>query len=57
MDTTNKMLQPNDRLYQEQYDPNQDFAIFGISDKTKGGVQCLQDKVNKADSSSSEDES
>lgn len=28
--------------YQGQYDPNQDFAIFGIGDQTKGGVQNLQ---------------
>jgi len=23
---------------EDQYDPNQDFAIFGIGDKTKGGI-------------------
>lgn len=28
-------------IYEEQYDPNQEFRIFGIGDKTKGGVQSL----------------
>lgn len=33
----------DDRLeiFEEQYDPNQEFRIFGIGDKTKGGVQSL----------------
>jgi len=42
-----------------QYDANQDFAIFGMGDKTKGGIQSLQQKMNMADqldSSDSEDE-
>ena len=36
-------------IYEEQYDPNQEFRIFGIGDKTKGGVQSLQEKMNMAD--------
>jgi len=47
-------------IYEEQYDPNQEFRIFGIGDKTKGGVQSLQEKMNMADDvsgdSSSEEE-
>ena len=46
-------------VYEEQYDPNQEFRIFGIGDKTKGGVQSLQEKMNladDADSGSSEEE-
>jgi hypothetical protein len=33
-----------------------DFAVFGMSVKTKGGMQSLQDKMNKGDSSSGEEE-
>lgn len=36
-------------VFEEQYDPNQDFRVFGIGDKTKGGVQSLQQKMNMAD--------
>lgn len=36
-------------IYEEQYDPNQEFRIFGIGDQTKGGVQSLQEKMNMAD--------
>lgn len=36
-------------IFEEQYDPNQEFRIFGIGDKTKGGVQSLQEKMNMAD--------
>lgn len=44
-------------MYEEQYDPNQDFAIFGVSNNTKKGVDSLKDKVNKANVvESSEDE-
>lgn len=44
----------NDEVYEEQYDPNQEFRIFGIGDKTKGGVQSLQEKMNMADDLDSE---
>lgn len=33
--------QPSMEIFEEQYDPNQEFRIFGIGDKTKGGVQSL----------------
>jgi len=36
-------------VYEEQYDPNQEYRIFGIGDQTKGGVQSLQEKMNMAD--------
>lgn len=35
--------------YEVQYDPNNDFAIFGIGDQTRGGVQTLKEKMNLAD--------
>ena len=35
--------------YSQQYDPNNDFAIFGIGDKTKGGIQNMKEKMNLAD--------
>ena len=35
--------------YGQQYDPNNDFAIFSVGDKTKGGVQSLKEKMNLAD--------
>jgi len=35
--------------YEEQYDPNADFAVFGVGDKTKGGLQSLKEKMNLAD--------
>jgi len=44
-------------IYEEQYDPNQEFRIFGIGDKTKGGVQSLQEKMNMADDVSGDDSS
>lgn len=28
-------------IYEEQYDPNQEFRIFGVGDQTKGGVQSM----------------
>lgn len=42
MESSKKLMKPDSKHYQEQYDPNQDFAIFGMSDKTKGGMQTLQ---------------
>lgn len=41
--------EPSMEIFEEQYDPNQEFRIFGIGDKTKGGVQSLQEKMNMAD--------
>lgn len=35
--------------YQSQYDPNSDYAVFGCGDKTKGGIQNMQEKMNIAD--------
>lgn len=45
--------------YQQQYDPNNDFAIFNVGNDAMGGVQTMQEKMNLADqvdSSSDEDE-
>lgn len=50
-------MEPSMELYEEQYDPNQEFRIFGIGDQTKGGVQSLQEKMNMADAVQSDDSS
>lgn len=42
--------------YEVQYDPNNDFAIFGIGDQTRGGVQSLKEKMNLADNVDKENE-
>ena len=52
--TTDKLRSPWDGAddgvqYEEQYDANADFRIFGVGDPTKGGVQSLQEKMNLAD--------
>lgn len=36
-------------VFEDQYDPAQDFVIFGVGDKTKGGLQSLKEKMNLAD--------
>ena len=35
--------------YEAQYDPNNDFAIFGVGDPSRGGLQNLKEKMNLAD--------
>lgn len=47
----------NIELYAQQYDPNNDFAIFGVGNSKLGGVQTMQEKMNMADENSGEDES
>lgn len=44
--------------YEAQYDPNNDFAIFGVGDHTNGGLQTMKEKMNLADNKeeSSEEE-
>lgn len=42
LDPADKAEEHNGEIYEEQYDPNQEFRIFGIGDQTKGGVQSLQ---------------
>jgi hypothetical protein len=37
-------------LYGAQYDPNNDFAVFGVGDPTRGGIQSMKEKMNLADS-------
>lgn len=44
-------------FYEEQYDPNQEFRIFGIGDKTRGGIQTMQEKMNMADEVEGEEQS
>lgn len=48
-DKTAQLPMMGDDMMEEQYDPNQEFRIFGIGDKTKGGIQTLQQKMNMAD--------
>lgn len=36
-------------IIEEQYDPNQEFKIFGVGNKRQGGLQTLQQKMNMAD--------
>jgi len=50
-------LQP---VYEQQYDANNDFKIFGIGDQRQGGIQDMKSKMNMADKlneSSDHDES
>lgn len=35
--------------YEQQYDPNNDFAIFGIGNTAMGGIQDMKEKMNMAD--------
>ena len=39
----------DEQYYATQYDPSNDFAVFGIGDKTQGGVQSMKEKMNLAD--------
>jgi hypothetical protein len=39
----------HEEYYQAQYDPSNDFAVFGIGDQTRGGVQSMKEKMNLAD--------
>lgn len=47
--TVAKGKQAETEKYDEQYDPNVDFAVFVTGDKTKGGLQSLKEKMNLAD--------
>jgi len=41
---------PEDMVqYEQQYDPNNDFRIFGVGDHTQGGIQDMKEKMNMAD--------
>jgi hypothetical protein len=35
--------------FEKQYDANNDYAIFGIGDVRKGGIQDMKEKMNMAD--------
>lgn len=35
--------------YEPQYDPNNDFKIFGVGDQKTGGIQDMKEKMNMAD--------
>lgn len=36
-------------VYQQQYDANNDFKIFGLGDERQGGIQDMKSKMNMAD--------
>jgi len=36
-------------IYSSQYDPNNDFAVFGVGDPRQGGIQSMKEKMNLAD--------
>jgi len=38
--------------YEEQYNPNHDFAIFGVGNERGGGMQTMKEKMNLADENS-----
>jgi hypothetical protein len=40
--------------FEAQYDPNNDFAIFGVGNDRLGGIQNMQEKMNMADKAQSE---
>ena len=42
--TSNNLVQ-----YEQQYDPNQDFAVFGVGNGAMGGFMTQQEKENAAD--------
>ena len=46
---TRKKKQAEEEKYEDQYDPNVEFAVFEVGDKTKGGLQSLKEKMNLAD--------
>lgn len=48
-DSVNPSINVGPDEYEAQYDPNNDFQIFGIGDPTRGGVQSLKEKMNLAD--------
>lgn len=43
--TTHKIVDE----FEQQYDPNNDFAIFGVGNPKQGGIQDMQEKMNMAD--------
>lgn len=43
-------IMPEDVVqYEPQYDPNNDFKIFGVGDTKQGGIQDMKEKMNMAD--------
>jgi len=42
--TSNNLVQ-----YEQQYDPNQDFAVFGVGNEAMGGFMTQQEKENAAE--------
>lgn len=44
-----KKKEAEEEKYEDQYDPNVEFAVFEVGDKTKGGLQSLKEKMNLAD--------
>ena len=36
-------------IYATQYDPNKGFAVFGVGDPARGGIQSMKEQMNLAD--------
>ena len=59
MVNTESKMAINDNSMENQYDANNDFAIFGVGNERVGGIQDMMMKMNMADKkeeSSSEEE-
>lgn len=54
---TESKLQEAESNFEAQYDPNNDFAIFGVGNERLGGIQDMQEKMNIADKAKSMDSS
>jgi len=53
---TSDMKMMAEEQLEEQYNPLHDFAVFGVGNERTGGNQTLQEKMNLADQSSSDEE-
>lgn len=43
--------------FEQQYDANNDYAIFGVGSNKTGGIQTMKEKMNMADKAGSESSS
>lgn len=46
---TQTAAKSNLEQYEQQYDPNNDFAIFNVGNKAVGGLMTMKEKMNAAD--------
>lgn len=50
-------LSVEDNQYENQYDANNDYQIFGMGSNKTGGIQTMQEKMNMADKPKVDDSS